>query len=342
MIGNLRLSRSELTRRRERKKKIRALILLTLAGLTICVRIGVHFSTPILPPVGLAEEPEAAQGPGAADYLAIPDQDERQEDRDQPLSSDKQATDGNPSPWADDPPAPDSAADPVNWLSYYVETNRIVPIHREAGERSDIAGSLNPGAMVYGYDCDDGWICIADTDDSRYYVKSEYVTPFTQNMSEISIFQGDYKTISGKFSINTNMNSMSGLTLEDVLSILQQYPALRGIEETVLLCEKTYGVNAYFILGVACHESGFGTSFIAARKNNLFGIGAYSDNTFDSALSFASKSDSVDYFGILMARYRENGKTTPAQINELYASDETWASRIVYIMNDFSILASLS
>ena len=138
------------------------------------------------------------------------------------------------------------------------------------------------------------------------------------------------------FSVNTAINNVSGMTLEEITFILQRYPSLQEIGEPALLFEKKYGVNAYFILGVASQESGFGTSLLAGRKNNLFGLGAFDVNSFESALTFSTKSDSVEYFCVLIARYQEDGRNTPASINKRYATDETWASRVVSLMNSYA------
>ena len=248
-------------------------------------------------------------------------------------------------PIISDRPAHPGAADslgsltqtePPDWLSFFVEANVHIPIHHEASEASTIVGLLNPGSVVYGYYADEAWVCIVDRSDHAYFVKVEHLTPFSQEMSDISIFQDDHEVIADGFSIHTNTHSVSGMTLEEITYLLQAYPSLQGIEESVLLYERKYGVNAYFILAVASQESGFGTSLLANRKNNLFGIGAYDDSAFESALEFSSKAQSVEYFCILIARYRENGRTTPTKINETYASDELWAHRIAQLMRSYA------
>ena len=224
----------------------------------------------------------------------------------------------------------------IEWHSYYVEHDSRVPVHYFPVEASDIVGSIEPGAVVYGFKRDDGWISIADARDIAYYVKSEYLKPFGKEKSEISFFRDDHERLSGGFTINSNINTISGLSLDDICFLLKAYPGFAGIEEHVLLCERIYGVNAYFILGVASQESGFGSSKLASSKNNLFGIGAYDANSYESGLSFSSKTESVEYFCALIARYHEDGRKSPADINPRYATDEEWASKVVIIMNIFS------
>ena len=228
------------------------------------------------------------------------------------------------------------AGEHIQWLSYYVESNTLVPVLLEADEGSVMAGSLKPGAVVYGYDYHKEWVCITDAQDRRFYVKAEYVAPFSKAASAISLFRDDLKVINGQFTTYSEVQSISGMTMEDITNLLLPYPALQGLEESVLLYEKEYGINAYFILSVASQESGYGTSSMAQRKNNFFGIGAYDDSAYASALTFDTKAECVEYFCVLIARYVEGGRGTPTSINSRYASDKSWAGNVVHLMNRYA------
>jgi hypothetical protein len=277
---------------------------------------------PAFPSMGFSEDAGQTEESIAS---AVPDTAEEESFPDDSLFIDESDT-GNLAQSDDD----------IDWIPFYVDTDALVPIHFEAGEASEIAGSLSPKTLVYGYRYDDQWICVADANDVGYFVKTEYLSPYSKEMTVIALFRHDLEEMSGGFTLDTDVHSVSGMTLEDIAFLLQEYPNLQEIRESVLIFEGIYGVNAYFILSVASHESGYGTSPLAREKHNLFGIGAYTDDAFDSALSFNSKTDSVDYFCILMNIYRENGMTTPAAINEQYASDELWASQVVQLMNHFA------
>ena len=234
----------------------------------------------------------------------------------------------------------DAPAEVIDWVSFFVEADGLIPVHENAGEDSPMVGALNPGSVVYGYYYDEAWACVVDPHDTIYYVKIEYVIPFGKNMSEVSLFRDDHDVVARGFSVYSSINSISGMTLDDVTHVLQYYPNLQGIEESVLLSERKYGINGYFILGVASQESGFGSSALARRKNNLFGLGAYDDSSFESALSFDTMAECVDYFCALITVYCENGRTTPARINERYASDELWANKVVSLMNRYANLVN--
>lgn len=317
MIGNLRLTRSERARRERRKWLIRAIGFWGMATILISISVGLSISDGSYTPIGTTEGAEAAEGAG---------QTETADTAESPPAE----------PPVADELAPAEEPIPPDWASYYVETNTLVPLHAEASEASDIVGSLRPGSFVYGFSYEEGWVCVVDSNDGAYYVKADYVTPFSKDLSEVSVFLDSPEVIGSQFNENSNMNSLSGMTLEDITFLLQGYPALQEIGEPSLLYEKVYGVNAYFTLSVASHESAYGKSALAIRKNNLFGIGAYDEQSFESALVFSTKAESVEYFCSLMTGYRENGRITPATINVKYATDGMWANRVVWLMNSFA------
>ena len=307
-VAYLRLNRSELNKRKNRKIRARALGSLTF----MCLVAFVSFVLTNSAPQALPASPEDGSLIIEHELEEVP-----------PLEVEYIAS-----------AEPEEVG--VDWRSYYVDSVSQVPVHFFPFEASDIVGSIEPRAVVYGFTRDDGWTGIADARDIFYYVKSEYLKPFGKEMSEIFFFKDDHERISGNFTINSNINSISGMSLDDIIFLLQSYPGLAGIEERVLLCERIYGVNAYFILGVASQESGFGTSKLAVNKNNLFGIGAYDESAYQSGLSFSSKMDGVEYFCALISRYHEDGRKTPAAINTRYAMDEFWARKVTFIMNSYS------
>jgi len=222
------------------------------------------------------------------------------------------------------------------WYSYYVQAETRVPIHLLPMDASHIIGYADPRSVIYGYAFDDAWTCVADNSNGMYYVKNEYLTTFGAEQSAISVFAEHDETHGQGFTTNARVDSISGLTLEGIQYLLDYYPGMEGIGEQVLLCERIYDVNAYFIIAVASLESGFGKSLQAQNKNNLFGLGAYDHSAYESALSFESKAEGVEYFCELISDYYKSGRRTPASINQRYASDELWAHKVVRLMNSYS------
>ena len=110
-----------------------------------------------------------------------------------------------------------------------------------------------------------------------------------------------------------------------------------GFGEYYINAEMEYGVNAVFLLGISIQESGWGTSDIAAAKNNLFGYGADTENG-ENAVTFDSPEHSIMKVAEALSRdyLSEDGKYhngyTIHDINKLYAGDNGWGDNITSIM----------
>ena len=87
--------------------------------------------------------------------------------------------------------------------------------------------------------------------------------------------------------------------------------------------EQDYNLNCLFLLGIASHESAYGTSQF--HKNNVCGYG-YSD--------YASINDCLDIVGRVLAKnyLSPSGPyykgTTIDSVNKTYAADPAWDSKV--------------
>ena len=109
---------------------------------------------------------------------------------------------------------------------------------------------------------------------------------------------------------------------------LKQYAA------TFLLAEEEYNVNAVFLAAVAALESGWGSSWLAQNKNNLFGWKAGSGFKY-----FNSVQEGI----MFVARNLRNNYLTPggscfngyevSDIAKCYCPGGNWASQVTNIMN---------
>lgn len=122
--------------------------------------------------------------------------------------------------------------------------------------------------------------------------------------------------------------SKSGLDAEQIEMLLTPYPDLHGLGSAIYNTEQEHGVNAYYTLGVLSLESGFGTSWLAKNKNNLFGM---------RNCTFQTPERSIDYFGRLMISYRDdrNLTMTPNGINPTYCELDSWCWKVVSLMNKY-------
>lgn len=113
---------------------------------------------------------------------------------------------------------------------------------------------------------------------------------------------------------------------------------LIGLGEYLKSVEKTYRVNAMFILATAIHESDYGISANAQTKNNIFGIRVF-DSSPEMGEIYVTPENSVNAF---IQRYINLNYANPlgahangavpgnkaVGINVKYASDPNWGSKI--------------
>ncbi len=138
-----------------------------------------------------------------------------------------------------------------------------------------------------------------------------------------------------------NVMLKSGVSAEALNEKLKG-TALEGLGGDFVAAEQKYGINAWFLTGLAIHESGFGTSRISQDKNNLFGFKAYDSSPYASAAQFTSKGDSIDKVAQYLSDHYTNpsGKyyngTSVDAIGKRYATDPNWSnalqSRVAQLM----------
>ncbi|WP_079478028.1 S-layer homology domain-containing protein [Halobacillus salinus] len=124
---------------------------------------------------------------------------------------------------------------------------------------------------------------------------------------------------------------------------------LLGLGESFKKAEEMYGTNAMYLLSHAILESNWGTSDIATKKNNLFGINAVDSDPFKNAYTYDSYEDGIldaakefivpGYFD--ESDWRYNGAhlgNKSTGMNVRYASDPYWGEKIssyMYQMDNF-------
>lgn len=142
------------------------------------------------------------------------------------------------------------------------------------------------------------------------------------------------------FSLTTesDLRVLSNLSAEDY-ELMLAGTELAGIGEALVTAEVAYGVNGLYMLGLACEESGTGTSRYARERNNLTGWGA-ADSNPDGAYYFDSKSECIMHVAerLSINYLTEGGKFfsgyTPRAIDVKYCSNPKHADNIVRCVND--------
>lgn len=107
--------------------------------------------------------------------------------------------------------------------------------------------------------------------------------------------------------------------------------------QTFIDAQNKYGINALLVYAMALHESAYGTSNLAIKKNNLFGWRAF-DSSPNSATSFQSVSHCInEQMGINLRGFIDitDGRffgssigNKGAGLNVKYASDPYWGIKI--------------
>ncbi|TCI39670.1 lysozyme [Exiguobacterium sp. SH4S7] len=155
---------------------------------------------------------------------------------------------------------------------------------------------------------------------------------YTENVRDV--FDSPYQ-----FASIQSKSPYSARELDQFLATLGDSP-LTGKGDAFKDAEAEFGINALFLLAVAGHESGYGTSAIARDKNNLFGFKATDDDPSGNASTFASIEASVDAAARLFAEKYVTGSydrgpfpgNKQEGVNVFYASDPYWGEKVAGTM----------
>lgn len=140
-----------------------------------------------------------------------------------------------------------------------------------------------------------------------------------------------------KLTVNSDLRTLSNLSADEFNKMLSD-TKLNGLGKSLEQAERECGVNGLYLMGLACLESGYGTSNYAKERNNLVGWGAYDSNP-NKAKYFKSKDECILYVAEkLKTNYlSENGTYfegyTAKAIDIHYCSDKEHANKIIKIVN---------
>lgn len=139
-------------------------------------------------------------------------------------------------------------------------------------------------------------------------------------------------------AVYNDVRLKSGATASEIDERLKG-TQMAGLGKAFVDAEAKYGINAWFLTGLAAHESAYGSSPIARDKNNLFGYGAYDQTPYTSARTFSSMAAGVEKVAENLSRaYLTEGGSYfngygMEAINQRYATDKNWARAIKAHMN---------
>ena len=140
-----------------------------------------------------------------------------------------------------------------------------------------------------------------------------------------------------KLSVDSDLRVASNVTSEEIDKMLEG-TKLHGLGSAFVEAEQKYGVNALYMMGLACLESGFGNSAFAQKRNNLYGWNAVDSNP-NNASTFSSKKEATLYVASkLQSNYLTEGGAyyegySARAVDVHYCTDKAHADKIVNIVN---------
>lgn len=172
-----------------------------------------------------------------------------------------------------------------------------------------------------------------------------------ENYSEIQSKPVDTSDLS-KLDMVTELPKLSSNQIKTIISkrFGKSSVITPSDSDGIYNAQQKTGISALAILGIGALESGYGTSNIAKRKNNIWGYGATNSNplgnakTFnqmaDGALQFANqfRNTYYDKYGA-KSIYSAGTGNNPARKGYAYNNDgsisSSWANQVGSIMNTF-------
>ena len=166
---------------------------------------------------------------------------------------------------------------------------------------------------------------------------SDYYSPNIGKVSEMP-------TAGGSDGVNRNCLSKSGVTGAQIDAVIaavgHRNGLMYGMGNLFVDLERRTGVNALFLASIAALESGWGTTHLAIRKNNLYGIGHYESDgktRFENSRTFGTVGESAEYAANLLKDYyltagaKYYKGTTIKAVGVNYCEGNVWATQVADI-----------
>ncbi|WAB24960.1 amidase activity protein [Lysinibacillus phage vB_LfM_LysYB1] len=142
--------------------------------------------------------------------------------------------------------------------------------------------------------------------------------------------------------MNQNLKQQSNMTAEDINKwIASKAPKdslLQGKGDVFMKAAMESGLDPRYLVAHAAHETGWGTSNIAKKKSNFYGIGAFDATPYASSYGY-NNTDAGIIEGAkwISKNYADKGQNTLAKMRNNggkheYATDPLWDDKIAGIM----------
>ena len=213
-------------------------------------------------------------------------------------------------------------------------------LKKEANDSSESIITINRYLNFEVLEVSENWTKVKYKDNEGYLpnekLTSEAITPKIKEKNRIAKIKDSLKT-------DMDLTEPTGLTLSDYKTMLgynksDKNSIFADNVEYFYNAEQKYGVNGIFIAAVGIHESGWGTSYLAKEKKNLFGYKAYDRDPINSAQDFESYEDAINTVAQALSKnyLTPTGSfyygTTIEAVNTKYASDSGWHEKVFSYM----------
>lgn len=172
------------------------------------------------------------------------------------------------------------------------------------------------------------------------YLKNEQILPIKPMEEKVQTIKKQIKKFKGEIKkeeqtryFNPNdVSALSHITVSDAKHIVEG-TALYDDAKAYVKAEEKYHVNAVFLMGIAAHESAWGTSRRAREDNNLTGYGVTSDHAKGINKS-TKEAGLLATAETLHEKYLTSGGsyyvgTSAAAVNKHYCVGGEWAAAVV-------------
>lgn len=213
-------------------------------------------------------------------------------------------------------------------------------LKKEANDSSETATTINRYLDFVVLEVSEKWTKVKYKDYEGYLpnekLTSEAITPKIKEKNRIA-------RIKDSLNIDMDLTKPSGLTLSDYKTILgynksDKNSIFADNIEAFYNAEQKYKVNGIFIAAIGIHESGWGTSYLAKEKKNIFGYKAYDRDPINSAQDFETYEESIYTIAQALSKnyLSSSGSfyygTTLEAVNTKYASDNDWHEKVYSYM----------
>lgn len=153
---------------------------------------------------------------------------------------------------------------------------------------------------------------------------------------------GDYWTSSDltKHDLGKTLQGITATQLNNWIKAVSPSSPFNGNGDLFLEAQRRSGLDVRYIIAHAAHESAWGTSNIARKNKNYFGIGAIDSDPFNGSKKYANAdlaTGIVNGVNWIKKNYYNRGQTTLYKMRfnggvHEYATDPKWHTKIANIM----------